>query len=187
MGIKSLGIAQVQGSLNVRKKASTDSKVVGKMTDKDACEIVSVKGDWAKITSGKVEGYVKTEYLLTGDAAKNVAKKEITKVVTVNTTTLRVREKASEDSAILSLVGEGEDLVVEDTKDGWYKVEVDDQKGYISGDYVEVTEKLPTASTVKELEYGEGIHGFPRFFSTVCITVCRKPLCLGWNKPDKWN
>ena len=104
----------------------------------------------------QVEGYVKTEYLLTGDAAKNVAKKEITKVVTVNTTTLRVREKASEDSAILSLVGEGEDLVVEDTKDGWYKVEVDDQKGYISGDYVEVTEKLPTASTVKELEYGEG-------------------------------
>ena len=155
-GYKNLGIAQVQGSLNVRKKASTDSKVVGKMTDKDACEIVSVKGDWAKITSGKVEGYVKTEYLLTGDAAKNVAKKEITKVVTVNTTTLRVREKASEDSAILSLVGEGEDLVVEDTKDGWYKVEVDDQKGYISGDYVEVTEKLPTASTVKELEYGEG-------------------------------
>lgn len=153
-GYKNLGIAQVQGSLNVRKKASTDSKVVGKMTDKDACEIVSVKGDWAKITSGKVEGYVKTEYLLTGDAAKNVAKKEITKVVTVNTTTLRVREKASEDSAILSLVGE--DLVVEDTKDGWYKVEVDDQKGYISGDYVEVTEKLPTASTVKELEYGEG-------------------------------
>ena len=155
-GYKNLGIAQVQGSLNVRKKASTDSKVVGKMTDKDACEIVSVKGDWAKITSGKVEGYVKTEYLLTGDVAKNVAKKEITKVVTVNTTTLRVREKASEDSAILSLVGEGEDLVVEDTKDGWYKVEVDDQKGYISGDYVEVTEKLPTASTVKELEYGEG-------------------------------
>ena len=155
-GYKNLGIAQVQGSLNVRKKASTDSKVVGKMTDKDACEIVSVKGDWAKITSGKVEGYVKTEYLLTGDVAKNVAKKEITKVVTVNTTTLRVREKASEDSAILSLVGEGEDLVVEDAKDGWYKVEVDDQKGYISGDYVEVTEKLPTASTVKELEYGEG-------------------------------
>ena len=155
-GYKNLGIAQVQGSLNVRKKASTDSKVVGKMTDKDACEIVSVKGDWAKITSGKVEGYVKTEYLLTGDVAKNVAKKEITKVVTVNTTTLRVREKASENSAILSLVGEGEDLVVEDIKDGWYKVEVDDQKGYISGDYVEVTEKLPTASTVKELEYGEG-------------------------------
>ena len=30
-------------------------------------------------------------------------------------------------------------VVVEDTKDGWYKVEVDDQKGYISGDYVEVT------------------------------------------------
>ncbi len=51
------------------------------MTDKDACEIVSVKGDWAKITSGKVEGYVKTEYLLTGDAAKNVAKKKLQKLL----------------------------------------------------------------------------------------------------------
>ena len=74
-GYKNLGIAQVQGKPEcAEKKASTDSKVVGKMTDKDACEIVSVKGDWAKITSGKVEGYVKTEYLLTGDAAKNCSK-----------------------------------------------------------------------------------------------------------------
>ena len=156
-GYKNLGIAQVEGNLNVRKKATTDSSIVGKMTNHDACEIVKTKGDWVKIKSGKVEGYVKSEYLLTGEEAVKAAKKEIIKVVTVNTTTLRVREKASEDSSILSLVGEGEDLVVESVKDGWYKVEVDDQKGYISGDYVDVSEKLPTAESVKELEKGEGV------------------------------
>lgn len=155
-GYKNLGIAQVQGSLNVRKKASTDSRVVGKMTDKDACEIVSVKNGWAKITSGKVKGYVKTEYLLTGNAAKKAAKDEAVTVVTINTTTLRVRKHASETSSVVSLVGQGEDLVVEKTKDGWYKVEVDDQKGYISGDYVDVSKKLPTASAIKEPEYGDG-------------------------------
>ena len=76
MGIKIFRMTKVPGKPECAKKRHPpDSKVVGKMTDKDACEIVSVKGDWAKITSGKVEGYVKTEYLLTGDAAKNVAKK----------------------------------------------------------------------------------------------------------------
>ncbi len=156
-GYKNLGIAKVNGCLNVRKKAGTDSKVIGKMTNHDACEILKKKGDWVKITSGKVNGYVKSEYLATGKEAEKIAEDEIITVATVNTTTLRVREKTSVDSAIVSLVGEGEDLVVEDTKDDWYKVEVDDQKGYISGDYVEISEKLPTAETVTELQYGDGI------------------------------
>lgn len=156
-GYKNLGIAKVEGNLNIRKKASTDSKVVGKMTNHDACEILDTKGEWVKVTSGKVNGYVKKEYLVTGDEADRIAEEEMITVATVNTTTLRVREETSVDSATLSLVGEGEDLVVEDIKDDWYKVEVDDQKGYISGDYVEISKKLPTAETVTELKYGDGV------------------------------
>lgn len=157
-GYKNLGIANVkEGNLNIRQEATTESKSVGKMTKHDACEILGTKGDWVKVESGKVKGYVKSEYLLTGDEALVIAKDEVITVATVNTTTLRVREEASADSAILSLVGEGEDLVVEDIRDGWYKVEVDDQKGYISGDYVDISEKLPTAQSVTELKYGEGV------------------------------
>lgn len=156
-GYQNLGVATVEGNLNIRKKPTTESKVVGKMTDHDACEILETEGDWVKVESGKVTGYVKSEYLVTGDEALAIAKEEIIKVVTINTTTLRVREKASEDSPVLTLVGDGEDFAVEGEKNGWYKIEVDDQKGYISGDYVEVSEKLPTASSVTELKYGEGV------------------------------
>lgn len=157
-GYKNLGIAAVkEGNLNVRAKASTDSKAVGKMTKHAACEILSEKDGWTKIESGKVKGYVKSEYLVTGEEALKLAKEEVIKVATVNTETLRVREEASEKSSILSLVAGGEDLVVEGEKNGWYKVEVDDQKGYISGDYVDISEKLPTAQSVKELQKGEGV------------------------------
>ena len=156
-GYTNLGIAQVEGSLNVRKGAGTDSKVVGKMSNHDACEILGKKDGWIKIKSGKVKGYVKSGYLLMGDAALAIAEKEVETVATVNTTTLRVREDTSTDSAIVSLVGEGEDLVVEKIVDDWYKVEVDDQKGYISGDYVTISQKLPTASSVEELENGTGV------------------------------
>lgn len=157
-GYKNLGIANVtEGNLNIRQKATTDSKSVGKMTKHDACEILETEGEWVKVESGKVEGYVKSEYLLTGEEALAVAKDEVITVATVNTTTLRVRSNASADSTVVTLVGEGEDLVVQGVKDGWYRVEVDDQKGYISGDYVDISEKLPTAQTVTELKYGTGV------------------------------
>lgn len=156
-GYTNFGIAQVDGSLNVRKGAGTDSKVVGKMSNHDACEILGKKDGWIKIKSGKVKGYVKSGYLLMGDAALTIAEKEVETVATVNTTTLRVREDKSTDSAIVSLVGEGEDLIVEKIVDDWYKVEVDDQKGYISGEYVTISQKLPTASSVEELENGTGV------------------------------
>lgn len=156
-GYKNLGIAKVEGCLNVREKAGTDGKVVGKMTNHDACEILETEDDWVKVSSGRVKGYVKGEYLVTGKEAEKIAEEERVTVATVNTTTLRVREKTSVDSATVSLVGEGEDLVVEEIKDDWYKVEVDDQKGYVSGEFVEISEKLPTAETVTELQYGSGV------------------------------
>ena len=137
-GYENLGMSNIkEGNLNIRKKATTESKIVGKMTKNNACEILGTKDDWTKIKSGSVTGYVKSEYLYTGDDAIAAAEKAVITVATVNTTTLRVRKKASVDSSVVSLVGEGEDLTVEKIVDGWYKVEVDDEKGYISGDFVQ--------------------------------------------------
>lgn len=151
-GYDNLGMSNIsEGNLNIRKKATTDSKIVGKMTKNNACEILKTKGDWTKIKSGSVTGYVKSEYLYTGEDAIKSAEKAVITVATVNTTTLRVRKKPSVDSSVVSLVGEGEDLTVEKIVDGWYKVEVDDEKGYISGDFVDISQKLPTASSIKEL------------------------------------
>jgi cell wall-associated NlpC family hydrolase len=149
---ENLGIAVVDGNLNVRKKASTSSKIVGKMTNHNACEILKTDGEWTKIKSGDVKGYVKSEYLVTGDEAIEIAREEIVTVATVNTSTLRVREEASTDSKVLSLAGEGDDLTVVGQEEDWYLVEMDDQTGYVSGDYVEISEKLPTAKSAKASE-----------------------------------
>lgn len=154
-----IGIANIkEGNLNVRKEAGTSGKIVGKMTRHNACDILETEGEWYKISSGKVEGYVKAEYIVTGEEAVAIAKEEIITVAKVTgTKTLRVREEATTDSATLALVGEGENLVVSDVKDNWYFVEVDDQEGYVSGDYVEVFKKLPTAQTIEEIRFGSGV------------------------------
>lgn len=156
-GYTNIGIANVEGNLNVRKEASASAEIVGKMTENAACEILGTEGEWTKITSGEVEGYVKSEYLLSGDEAVEVAKSQIIKVAKVNTNCLRVREEASTDADILSLVGTGEELTVVEALDGWLKVSVDNEEGYISADYAEVYETIKTAQTLKELRYGTGV------------------------------
>jgi uncharacterized protein YgiM (DUF1202 family) len=156
-GFTNIGIASVDGNLNVRSGPSTDDSIVGKMTNHAACEIIGTDGEWTQIESGEVSGYISSAYLITGAEARQIAREEVRTVATVETQTLRVREEASTDSEILSLVGQGEDLTVIGEENGWYKVEVDNEEGYISGDYVTLSEKLTTAMTLTQLRYGEGV------------------------------
>ena len=157
-GYTNLGIAQVDNHLNVRDKAGEDGELVGKMTKNAACEILSVEGEWAHIKSGKVEGYVHTDYLLTGEAAKQKAAEVGYTVAKVNTQTLKVREEPSTECPVITLVAQDERLeVVEQKPEGWAKIMLDDEEAYVSTDYCVVEEELETAVTMKELMYGNGI------------------------------
>ncbi len=157
-GYTNLGVATIsEGNLNIRKSASISGKVVGKMTNHNACEILGVDGEWYYIQSGSVTGYVKSDYVVTGETAMEIAELEKKDVAKVNTETLRVREMATVESDIISLVGNGEILTVVSTQDDWVQVEVDDMTGFVSQEYVELGETLPTAVSIKELEYGVGI------------------------------
>jgi hypothetical protein len=157
-GYTNLGIANVDtANLNVRNEPSTSGEVVGKMTKHNACEILETDGDWYKITSGNVEGYVSSEYILTGEEAIAIAKEEAATYATVTTEALRVRREASTESDILSLVNKDEDLAVVEEGDEWVRVEVDDEEGYVYKEYVTIEEKLSTAKTIKELNYGQGV------------------------------
>lgn len=159
-GYENLGIANItEGNLNVRKKAEAGSEVVGKMTKHNACEILDEEDGWYRIKSGKVTGYVSSEYIITGEKALEIAKEEVQDIATIeNTQTLRIRSEADTEASTVQLIGLGEELVVTEVLDGWYKVDADDDKeGYISADYASVTQKLPTAKTYSEVKYGDGV------------------------------
>lgn len=157
-GYTNLGIAHVDNYLNVREGAGEDKKLVGKMSKNAGCEILGVEGEWTKIKSGKVEGYVKSEYLYTGEEAKKVAAETITMMATVtNTQSLRVRTGPSLESSTVDLIPLGEKLEVIEDMGEWIKVTFDSDEGYISSEFVELSEELETAVTITELQYGEGV------------------------------
>ena len=157
-GYTNLGMSAISsGNLNIRQEASTDSEVVGILTNHNACELLEDAGDWYKVTSGKVTGYVNKQYLVTGDEAEAIAEQEIKTVATVNTETLNVRAEKSTEAAVLSQVGNSEAFTVNSVADGWVEISVDDSVGYISQDYVTLAQALPTAKTIEQVKYGDGV------------------------------
>ena len=157
-GYTNLGMSVISsGNLNIRQEASTDSEVVGILTNHNACELLEDAGDWYKVTSGKVTGYVNKQYLVTGDEAESIAEQEIKTVATVNTETLNVRAEKSTEAAVLSQVGNSEAFTVNSVADGWVEISVDDSVGYISQDYVTLAQALPTAKTIEQAKYGDGV------------------------------
>lgn len=152
-GYTNLAITTVKNSLNIRKNPNEDSKIVGKLPKNGGCEVLNEKNGWLKIKSGKVTGWVSMDYMLTGDEAVAKAKKVAAKMATVTTETLFVREKAGTDSSVITMIAQGEELEVLKTSDnGWYKISIDNEKGWISGDYVTISNELPKAATINELD-----------------------------------
>lgn len=170
-GYNKIGIAHVdkESNLLIRKAAGTNKKIVGKLPNKGGCEILGKKGAWTKISadtdSGTIKGYVKSEYLIKGDAALKLAKEVGSYVVKAKKKVdgLRVRKKANTDSKVVDTIAQGEELIVLNSavksKDKdyskWVKVSLDSDENqndaaYIAKNYVDISFELVHAVEIQE-------------------------------------
>ncbi len=147
-----LVIAQVTYYVNVRDIPSEDGEVVGKLYNHSAGEWLDKEGDWYKIKSGSVTGYVKGEFVVSGEAAVDLARKVGERVAVVTTTTLKVRESASLDSPVLGLVPMEDRLTVVEENDNWCKVSIEEGDGWVNKEYVKVSTEFPKAESKAEEE-----------------------------------
>ena len=146
-----VAIAQVEGYVNIRSAASEDGEVLGKLYDNSAATVLGEENGWYNISSGSVEGYVKSDYVVVGD--EELARSVSRRVATVNTTTLNVRETASEDAGIIEQVPIQDDLtVVDESTEGWVAVTCEAGTGYVSSDYVDLSTEYTYAESKKEEE-----------------------------------
>lgn len=152
------GVADVTNYVNIRSKPSTDSEVVGKLYRGCAADILErLEGDWVKIKSGDVEGYIAANYLVTGKDAEKMADEYATKYATViNTSTLRVRAEQSTDATTLELIPEGETYIVLKEYEEWAEILLgtddsgNDFTGFVSKDYVKIDIEFKEAISIEE-------------------------------------
>ncbi|MDO4268081.1 MAG: SH3 domain-containing C40 family peptidase [Eubacteriales bacterium] len=150
-----IAVSQVTGYVNIREQATTSSKVVGKIYNNCAATILeTVEGEggtWYRIQSGTVNGFIKAQYFITGDAAETLAQSIGREFVTVNADNLRLREAPNLTSKTLTLLSQGARYVVQGEDGDFFKVEVDaDLTGYIAQSYCKVEVEFDQAVSLAE-------------------------------------
>lgn len=146
----------ITDNINVRQKADTDSQIVGKMNNGAVAVINSNEGEWLNITSGDVTGYVKAEFVKTGNEAYDYAKDYYSIIGTVTEDGVNVRKEATTDSEVIAAAYTGVTYKVDEASteavDDWVCILIDSSnKGYVSADYMEITEGYPEAVAYNEV------------------------------------
>ena len=139
---QNLGIVEVSGYLNMRESASTTADVIGKLMGGSACEILDDSQEgWYQVSSGGLEGYISSEFVLTGEAAKTEAFELVKKMAVITTDKLNIRSEANADAQVLEQALKDERYSIISEQDGWIQI----SEGYISADYVDVRYALNEA------------------------------------------
>lgn len=149
-----LAIAQVNNYVNVRQEPTTDSAVLGKIYNGAVAQILDVAGeeqDWFHVVSGSVEGYVKAEFFLYGDAAVEAVDNYLTRYATVIADRLNVRQEPGTDSKRIGFITHGEKVKILEMLEDWMLVQyTGDRTGYVASEYVTVSEEFIYAKSIEE-------------------------------------
>ncbi len=150
------GISIANHYVNIRRHPSTeDSKVLGRLYRGSAAKILKEKKNgWVQVQSGNVKGYIKKEYLATGESAQKLSKKFGKRYIKVKkgVVTLNVREKTSTKSTILVQIPEDEKFHIEkDCGENWLRISLDDSHGYVAKEYVNEHVTFKKAVSMKEI------------------------------------
>lgn len=176
---ENLALANVSSVLNVRREPKASSGKVGILPPNGACIVESIEDGWAKITSGKVSGYVNASYLIMGEEAAALAEEIATLWATVNSdvSALNVRKKPSTGAKKLARAVAGEKMRVskevvvnkdDPTAQMWVEVFLNDNEddrevAYVSSDYVTLSYELTWAT--EYTPYGPGV-------SDLRVSIC---------------
>ena len=152
-----LAIANVNNYVNVRSTPDTNGEVVGKMYDDSVAQIVSVVGEdeeeWFQVVSGSVEGYIKSEYFIYGDAAAEVIDDYVTRYAVVKADRLNIREEPDVTAKRIGYMDHDEKGQLLELGDEWVKVlYTEGNEGYAARQYVAIEEQFVYAKSIEEEE-----------------------------------
>ena len=145
-----MAAANVSTYANVREAASVDSAQVGLLLPGSCAEVTGTEGDWTKIRSGNVEGYVRSDLLVFGEEARVHYRNVYGFEGTVTASALNVREAPSLEGTVIGSEPQGDEVKITGEEDGWYQVDYQGKSAYVSAEYIEVSEPDQTALTPEE-------------------------------------
>ena len=152
---ENLAVVSTEGGyINLRSQPdSVDmTNIIGKLPYHAACELISQEGDWALVRSGGIQGYVSSQYLISGPEAEEIARNEISERAIIRADRLNMRSEPEIDPQNVvgkALAGERYELISQEGD--WARIRVDNLEGVteayinIADDNAEIRECLDEA------------------------------------------
>ena len=129
--------------LNVRAQADENADVVNTIQAEELVSVLGEDGDWTKIGIDDMEGWVKNEYLLTGEEAAAYMQENGTLYARVTVPNMNIRLRPTTSADILDVAYEYDAFEVSLLESGWaYCVYDGPMKGYLSADCLAVSYSL---------------------------------------------
>lgn len=129
--------------LNVRAQADENADVVNTIQAEELVSVLGEDGDWTKIGIDDMEGWVKNEYLLTGEEAAAYMQENGTLYARVTVPNMNIRLRPTTSADILDVAYEYDAYEVSLLESGWaYCVYDGPMKGYLSADCLAVSYSL---------------------------------------------
>ncbi len=147
-----IGISIAKDYVNIRKKASTDSTVLGKLYRNSAATILKKKADWYYVESGSVKGYVKKEFIKTGIPDDVLVKKYGTLSASVAVDGLNVRTEPSTEAKKVTVIYMNEIYPILKHKGDWLQLKITDENktGYVKEEFADLLVEFKEAVSKEE-------------------------------------
>lgn len=126
------------GTLNLRADATTESAILGKYGWGTEVEVLGYEGNWAHVNVGGQTGYMYAQYLGSEGSTSTIRY--------VNTNTRGLNLRSEPNGTILGSYPRGTAVTVLSTENGWSKVQVNSQTGYMSSLWL--SSSIPTTPSV---------------------------------------
>ena len=133
-------------NLNVRTEASTDADICGTIVKYGVGNVLSEEGDWLKIKSGEVTGYVYKPLVQTGEEAYKTAASRMKGGVEVTVDVANVRKAPNGTADVVTQVNKGSTFKTLKEENGFYRIVLSDgTEAYISKSVVKSAAALEEA------------------------------------------
>jgi probable enterotoxin B len=135
-------IVNCKTSVNVREKASSQSKLLGTAKKGETYDVIGVFGSWVKIDFEGKEGYVYNTYIkIEGEPDDTAITGKVGTIVNVKNSA-NVREKATSSSKLLGTAKKGATYKVLAKAGNWVKIQyTSEQDGYVYKSYIKLRDE----------------------------------------------
>ena len=155
MGIADLSDLDEDEPLEIHKKNTKKSKVVGVLADGGSMTIIEQVGKWYKIKSGSIKGYVPVKHILVDDDAQDYIEENKFLTAKITKNQVLVLSKADKNSSAVGIGYKDSEYPIEQFSDNdkyAYVERTETIMGWIPVSDMKLTISSPTAMSEEEYE-----------------------------------